>query len=167
MQVTFLHQLNLFGFLSVVSFLNNCEVLFVWFFWTHASERQLLYFTHHTHIFFLKRTFFSLYSEYSSSKSDTGMLKTQNIIWTRASGTLRICIWEKNLLHSVFKKTVWELLSGGSCRVSICASVDCFCMNTAEGSIIHRATSREHAGCSLSGQTMWVSYLTSSNRDWQ
>lgn len=97
MQVTFLHQLNLFGFLSVVSFVNNCEVLFVWFFWTHASERQLLYFTHHTHIFFLKRTFFSLYSEYSSSKSDIGKLKTQNIIWTRASGTLRICIWEKNL----------------------------------------------------------------------
>lgn len=51
-------------------------------------------------------------------------------------------------------ESVWDLLSGSSCWVSICASVDCFCTSKAEGSVIHRVTSREQAGCSLSRQTM-------------
>lgn len=50
--------------------------------------------------------------------------------------------------------TVWDLLSGGSCWVGICASVGCFCTSKAEGSVIHRVTSREQEGCSLSRQTM-------------
>lgn len=62
----------------------------------------------------------------------------------------------------------WDLLSA-SCWVGICASVYCLllCTSEAEASVIHMATSGEKAGCSLSGQTMWVSYLTSSNRTWQ
>lgn len=59
-----------------------------------------------------------------------------------------------------------DLLSG-SCWVSICASVGCFCVSEAEGCVTQKATRREQAGCSLSRQTMWVSYLTSSNRTWQ